>query len=623
MNRVGTALSLFVLTCAAISCARQGSRIADLPMDDVGDSATTGDMVDLEAPDQGMTDDSAEKEEDLPQGDLQDLGEVDSATPCTGPVNVVENEFSSDLKIDLANWSKGNYKIEQTIRVTPEMAGTSVSLYGIGFVLGKASVPHTYDGEILTVCPGSFHAGETIEFTVDFLVKKNGLYLGMFGLTMWEDNQDRFMVGPNVEPHHAARWWFVPQAIFEVDPENDDSKVVTGLTMEITAPDETWVVTGPGGLGRKTGTTWKFSLSTPIPLYAVSFAASPFYELFEFGDGYTSVEFWGAAFVEDKEWAEEAYVWAEATVAFMEQHFGPYIFEGETGKTLVLAEVPKYGGAMENVGVIWMGTDAMDPLIVAHETVHHWLGNALRFADWPDFWLAEGFTEFVTMYHFAATVLDEMQIAAIKDNYRDNAVAIGWAFPGALSFDPVENMDDHFMTNMSYYYVYGATVLEMIDQRLLRAGGEGFWPLLTKKWYCDTCDEVETADFEAFMVAEAGDAGVDWQLFFEDWIYNPLPPPMLEFSNYQYDGATVSFEMARTDGNQAAMEGLELGLVVGGDMVWTTVDVAYGPDTDVVQVAVETEPSLIVVDPDIMFAARLETAEEWSGPQVSNSLFTE
>lgn len=617
---------------SVVGCSESGSgeddggHLADLGADVEPDQAAGWPDLDA-APDQAAADlrelDSVDAQlvADVVEEDLHQP----PTGPCEGPVNVVEDGFSADLKIDLTNYQKGNYAIDQHVRLTPPQAGSSVSLFGVGFLLGKVSVPYRYENDVLTVCPGSFQAGETVEFDIRFLVRKSSQYLGVFGLVKWEDPSGVFIVGPSNEPHHAARWWFVPEATFEVDPSLDDSKTVTGLTMEVTAPDASWTVVGPGGLGSQEDAVWRFSLPQTAPLYAIAFAASPDYELFHVATSASGVDIWGTAFPQNRALNEDAYLMAEATVDYMEAEFGPYVFTGESGRNLSLVEVPKYGGAMENVGNIWMGTDAMESLIVAHETVHHWVGNAFRFADWPDFWLAEGFTEYITMFNFAAQYLPPSDIDWYKNEYRFASVQIGSAFPGALSFDSSENMDDHFISNMTYYYVYGATILEMIDQRLLRAGADGFWPLLTQRWYCDACDEVTTADFEQFLQQEAGDLGIDWQLFFDEWVYTYDPPPMLRVSNYQLTGVEspyqVSFNLERIGGNPVPLKGLEVVLMTDAGPVTVAVDLAAGPGSAQVAALVDSAPTLIAVDPDILYVSGLETEEGWTGPSVSNSRY--
>ena len=62
---------------------------------------------------------------------------------------------------------------------------------------------------------------------------------------------------------------------------------------------------------------------------------------------------------------------------------------------------------MEHASVVSMDeTLFVDPVearkTAFHELAHHWSGNLVRIRTWNDFWLSEGFTEYLTARFLSA-----------------------------------------------------------------------------------------------------------------------------------------------------------------------------------------------------------------------------
>jgi aminopeptidase N len=91
---------------------------------------------------------------------------------------------------------------------------------------------------------------------------------------------------------------------------------------------------------------------------------------------------------------------AGAMIKFMEDLIGPYPY-GE----LSTVPVPFQWAGMENAASAFLNarlyadSDALSE-VLAHEIIHQWFGNTIAIADWPDLWISEGFTSYLTTMYF-------------------------------------------------------------------------------------------------------------------------------------------------------------------------------------------------------------------------------
>jgi leukotriene-A4 hydrolase len=137
---------------------------------------------------------------------------------------------------------------------------------------------------------------------------------------------------------------------------------------------------------------WTFNMPQPIPSYLIALAVGDI--RFQSTGPRTGV------YAEPGLLNKAAYEFGETerTLQLMEQAFGPYRW----GRYDILVLPPSFPyGGMENPRLTFatptvITGDRMLVSLVSHELAHSWSGNLVTNASWNDFWLNEGFTEYLT-----------------------------------------------------------------------------------------------------------------------------------------------------------------------------------------------------------------------------------
>jgi aminopeptidase N len=137
---------------------------------------------------------------------------------------------------------------------------------------------------------------------------------------------------------------------------------------------------------------WTFKMPQAIPSYLIALAV---------GDiGFQATGPRTGVYAEPGLLKKAAYEFGETerTLQLMEQAFGPYRW----GRYDILVLPPSFPfGGMENPRLTFatptvITGDRMLVSLVSHELAHSWSGNLVTNASWNDFWLNEGFTEYLT-----------------------------------------------------------------------------------------------------------------------------------------------------------------------------------------------------------------------------------
>lgn len=143
-------------------------------------------------------------------------------------------------------------------------------------------------------------------------------------------------------------------------------------------------------------TTWHWRVRSPNP-YSVALNIAPYQELTadyhsRFGNHFP-MTYWYLPGREEK--AKGLFAEFAPTVDFYERVIGPYPWSDEK---LGVVETPHLGMEHQTInayGNNYRKTPSGFDEIFQHELGHEWFGNQLTASNWDDFWLHEGYTEYM------------------------------------------------------------------------------------------------------------------------------------------------------------------------------------------------------------------------------------
>lgn len=624
-DAAGTDADLQPDTPGEADAATPSDASSDTSDDVLNDAADAAEDVTDDAPDAGpdAPDDVAldAVQHDVQEPDAQDDASEQDVAADTNPIDCVnppayyaKEGLAVKASIDLSNYASGRYSMHEQVEVVAPSDGNTLTLFGEDFTFTNTSAPYVYDGHRITFCLPPFRAGDTLRVSMDYDFAESDVSMGM-GLHAWSGYQNNgTVVGPFNEPYFAPMWLVSPQSLHEVDPEHDESVAVDRFELEVVTPAESWTVAGPGGLPVQEGRAFRFTLDKRTPLYAISFAASPNSSRFSVGQTAGGMHIYGVAPAAHQQAVFDGLYAGVVASDWMEQNLAPYEF----GPSLDLVLVPGFGGGMEHTSALWVGTELMlyyhgyQEFLVVHETVHQWFGDSVQFADWPHFWLAEGFTEWVTNYRVMGLLESASEFQDRKLDYRMNASQLcSDPSNGPLRFDDSDDMMDHF-NNLDLYYVYGAAFLQMIHARLVDRYAMTFDQMLADWYAAKRLQQTTTEQFRDFVGAYTGDPDY-WNQFFDEWAYADRCP-QLRLDHYSWNGSQVSFVLRRNNASLQTIDALPITIRSGAQSQTVRVSMAPGQQTVDVQVPVSSTPTNIVVDAPNSHVFSLSQQVGWTGP---------
>ena len=391
-------------------------------------------------------------------------------------------------------------------------------------------------------------------------------------------------------PRKTRRWLPVR------DHPSDGAMVLMNLTF----PRSFTVVANGENVGHvdnADGTsTWRYEALAPMPTYDFHVAA---YESWKIDDARSPsgvpIATYTYASVEKKQPA--VYADLPAAIDFYETRFGKYRWG-----TARFVEEPIFGGAMEHTTVVSMDeTLFRDPAearkTAFHELAHHWSGNLVRIRTWNDFWLSEGFADYLTLRFVSANDGPEARKTMLR-TYLKEAIA---AERGAAAH-PVRPPDpeiDVLTIFDATSYQKGALVLHALEREV---GGEDVLTRFLKVWFDrHAFGAVLTSDFEKELSAATGK---DLSKFFAGFVYGSHHPEV------RVTFAPVTGTSDATGNSEIKVEQLQIRGPANGFAFTLDVDLADGAGhaerhaidvdgrTTTKRVHTARPPASIVVDPD-------------------------
>lgn len=319
------------------------------------------------------------------------------------------------------------------------------------------------------------------------------------------------------EPYGSMEWW--PTEDHPAD-KADSVRVTLTVPSGMTAASNGLLVAEVDE-GNGT-TTFDWVHRYPIATYLVSVAAGDYDRVVDtyvrpsdleaaFGPAQFPIEHYAYRDIPAVEGISAASGWRLTTdaMAIQERWFGPYPFADE-----------KYGnahvtfrGGMEHQTVSSMGNIGIE--LIAHELAHQWYGDALTPASWRHLWLNEGFATLGEMLTFEADPTYTPVQNVLFDIYYNRAREAR----GTLVLADTTNAMDMF--TQARVYAKGWMVLRMIRSRV----GDTTFRDILQAWAARPDVNYRTAVTEQFQEVVESVSGLDWAVFFDQWVYSGTGEP--------------------------------------------------------------------------------------------------
>ena len=191
-------------------------------------------------------------------------------------------------------------------------------------------------------------------------------------------------------------------------------------------------------------------------------------------------------------------------IRYYEDLLGPYPYEVYGSIVMPF----RLGFALENQTLSVHGRNTIDPLTLAHEIVHQWIGNSSTLHDWRETWLHEGF----------ATYLSAMYMAEYHGWNLDQRAA-EWHRQLADAEPPLE-IEIAGMFGASVYFIGAATL-----HTLRRFVGDSVFEEILRTHYQRSAHANTTT--AAFLDVVTELAGREAAGLVESWLHEiPVPEPV-------------------------------------------------------------------------------------------------
>jgi aminopeptidase N len=301
------------------------------------------------------------------------------------------------------------------------------------------------------------------------------------------------------EPSGARRWLVV----------YDDPADKATLHWAIRAPSELSVVANgipePSMEHDDGTTTHSFDFDGPIPTYLMVLHAGT-YSHHVNTSGAVEVHTWARP-----DLFEDAVLDFESTPRMID-YFGT--IWGEYPWTHYANVTAPFSGAMEHTTATTFGEDLighpMAEVVNAHELAHHWFGNLLTLAEWPEIWLNEGFASYGEVLW-----IEHAYGASAKQAYIQTQIDSYYAWQ---TLESSSTLYDPMFLWGGLVYDKGSLVLHMLRWVV---GDAAFFDGLAQYLDAHQFGSVTTMDFRRAMEDASGEP-LDW--FFDQWVYQAGDP---------------------------------------------------------------------------------------------------
>jgi aminopeptidase N len=201
--------------------------------------------------------------------------------------------------------------------------------------------------------------------------------------------------------------------------------------------------------------------------------------------------------------------------------------------------VGDYFGGMENVSATTMADWLPDrraeldapwyrEVLIPHEAAHNWFGNYVTTANWANYWLNEGFAQFMVGQYWRVKRGEGAAEDAYLGDYRDYLAADG------RRRMPLASLGSNNI------YPKGSLVLRMLR---LELGDQRFWAAIHRYLERNAFGSVTSGDL-ARAVLDATGENLGW--FFDQWVYAAGHPEFSVSATYDSTARTLGIAVAQT-----------------------------------------------------------------------------
>lgn len=303
------------------------------------------------------------------------------------------------------------------------------------------------------------------------------------------------------EPYGAADWW---------PSKNDLTDKIDSMDVYVITPNGNHVASNgvlmsesPFGINY-TIAHWKHRY--PVVSYLIAIAATNYARFSDYYiTGADSLLIMNYVYPEDSIVLRSNAAQVLPSMALFEELFIPYPFwEEKYGQTQF-----GRGGGMEHQTMTFLGKDAFNHEIIAHELAHQWFGDMITCGSWHDIWLNEGFATYC-----AGLTYEHLFDGYYWPIWKHNNISYVCTKPGGSVFcDDTTSADRIFDGRLSYSK--GAMLLHMLRWVV---GDDHFFNGM-KNYLNDPELKhgfARTSDFEGHLESVSG---LDLTGFFADWFY--------------------------------------------------------------------------------------------------------
>jgi aminopeptidase N len=175
-------------------------------------------------------------------------------------------------------------------------------------------------------------------------------------------------------------------------------------------------------------------------------------------------------------------------------------------------------------------------VLVPHELAHQWFGNLVTAENWANYWLNEGFAQFMPGQYWGARLGEPAEDDYYFEEYRQ-----------FLAKDARRRMP-LATYNSNNVYPKGALVLRMLKQHL---GAERFWAAINR-YLTRHAGGTATSDDLRQAVLDATGESMGW--FWSQWIYQAGYPEFAVAARWDSAGAALTLDVRQTQRDTATAD---------------------------------------------------------------------